>query len=99
DFVATAYLDGGWPAVNAIWANPPTSTSQILHPEKYRAGQQPIRPDLPDLEAMLGSGWSEIDDDNLGELDLRTLIEQYVDRPTADRVMARWAGDHYKLLQ
>jgi hypothetical protein len=54
---------------------------------------------MPDLQARLGSGWSQIDDDDMGELDLRTLVEQYTDRRTADQAADGWAGDHYVLLQ
>lgn len=44
-FVITAYRRGGWKAVDAIYANPPRSTREILHPEEYfaRAGG-PVAP-------------------------------------------------------
>src|SRR5581483_6919367 len=38
DFVVDAFLDGAWGAVDDLWANPPASTAQVLHPEKYLAG-------------------------------------------------------------
>jgi len=34
-FVIDAYRKGGWKAVDALHTVPPTSTSQILHPEAY----------------------------------------------------------------
>ncbi len=34
-FVAEAYRRGGWELVDRLRSNPPLSTSQLLHPEKY----------------------------------------------------------------
>ena len=34
-FVSQIYSEGGWDAVNSVYDNPPTSTEQIIHPEKY----------------------------------------------------------------
>jgi len=34
-FVRSIYNDGGWDAVNAVYENPPTSTEQVIYPEKY----------------------------------------------------------------
>ncbi len=36
-FCAAVAARGGYPALSAVYANPPTSTAQILHPEKYFA--------------------------------------------------------------
>ena len=36
--------DGGWKAIDEAYKNPPVSTEQILHPEKFRA-----KPDLPTM--------------------------------------------------
>src|SRR5205823_972720 len=36
-FCARLTNDGGWEALDAAYHNPPLSTEQILHPEKYRA--------------------------------------------------------------
>ncbi len=36
-FVVTAYKRGGWKALDAVHANPPRSTREILHPEEYFA--------------------------------------------------------------
>lgn len=36
-FVVAAYRRGGWAAVDRIYANPPRSTREIIHPEDYFA--------------------------------------------------------------
>jgi hypothetical protein len=63
----------GWAAVNETIRNPPPSTEQILHPEKYDSGEAPIEVDLVDLSAALGEGWSRTYLDTLGELNIQIL--------------------------
>jgi hypothetical protein len=84
--------------VNRLFENPPQSTAQILHPEKYQAGIAPVAVALPDLAAALGAGWQELDQDVLGEIDHRILIAQYLDRDIAERAADGWAGDRFALL-
>jgi hypothetical protein len=58
-FVQGLQSGGGWRAVDSAFAKPPASTEQILHPDKYTAGEQPDAVTLPsDLAAKVGSGWS-----------------------------------------
>ena len=41
------------------YAKPPDSTEQILHPDKYAAGEAPVAVAFPkDLATRLGTGWS-----------------------------------------
>jgi hypothetical protein len=58
-FVTAIQSNGGWDAVNKVWESPPVSTEQIMHPEKYTAGEQPIDVQLSDLSSKLGSGWKQ----------------------------------------
>lgn len=66
EFVETLHDQGGFAAVDAAFRNPPVSTEQILHPEKYPA-EIPLRVDIPDLLPVLGDGWREYDRNMLGE--------------------------------
>ena len=38
-FVEAVLAQGGWEAVNEVYSRPPTTTEQILHPDKYLAGE------------------------------------------------------------
>jgi hypothetical protein len=98
-FLVPLYRRGGWAAINRVWQNPPASTEQILHPEKYEAGEGPIPLTLPDLSAVLGPGWRRLEETTLGELDWRILFEQYVDTSTAERVGTGWGGDRFQLFK
>ena len=46
-YVSNVQSAGGWPAVNAYFTKMPSSTEQILHPEKYTAGEAPIAVTMP----------------------------------------------------
>jgi len=65
-----------------VYANPPRSTTQILHPEQYWWGKwrkpQPP-PGLPDLSKELGPGWSKTLEGSIGELGLAVLTGSRLD--------------------
>jgi hypothetical protein len=92
-FVLQEYLQGGWKAVDAAYGKPPNSTAQILHPDKYRAGLEPVQVTLPPIAQRLGAGWAEQLTDTLGELDLRIWLQQALPQAEAESVAAGWAGD------
>jgi len=99
-FIRQAFKNGGsYAAIDEIMNNPPESTAQILHPDKYKAGVRPIDVDLPDVTQMLGSDWRRVGSGVLGELDVRVLLEQYGERSEAVRVAAGWAGDRWQLVE
>lgn len=98
-FVASLYRQGGFPAVDAAFENPPLSTAEIFHPDRYLAGLQPVDASFPRVDNTIGGGpWFEIDRDTMGELDLRVLIEQFTDARTAERATTGWTGDEYALM-
>jgi hypothetical protein len=89
---------GYGPRVNRLFENPPRSSAQIIHPQKYLNGVAPIRVMFPDLAAALGEGWQQLEADVLGEIDHRILIQQFLDRRRGDQAAAGWAGDAFALL-
>ena len=92
-FVTRLHADGGWRAVDAAFRDPPDSTEQILHPEKYRAGERPVVVRLPALAPALGTGWRERMRDTLGEVNIQVWAAQ-ASGPTASReAAAGWGGD------
>jgi len=84
--------------MDPLFRNPPRSSAQILHPEKYLQGVEPIPVRFPDLAAALGEGWQQVRKDVLGEIDHRILIQQYSNRETGERAAQGWAGDAFALL-
>ena len=98
-FVYQLWQRGGFDAVNAAFRDPPRSSEQIIHPEKYLAHEPPIGVTLPDLAAALGPGWSLLRTDVLGELDYRILLQQFLGEEAADQGSAGWGGDRFALLE
>ena len=55
----------------------PESTEQILHADKYTAGEAPIAVTLPDdLATRLGSGWTVPLQDTFGEFQLGIWLRE-----------------------
>jgi hypothetical protein len=92
-FVQELYDRGGWGAVNDAYADPPVSTEQILHPERYRADDEPISVSLGSLADTLGSDWQLIFEDPIGELMLRVYLQDQLGADEAARAAAGWGGD------
>jgi hypothetical protein len=99
-FVRQLYQNGGgYAAVDAVYHDPPESTEQVLHPEKYRAKEPPVEVSLPDLSATLGPGWRQINSNVLGELQLRLVLQQLTDQTRAVQGASGWGGDRWQLLE
>lgn len=82
------------PAVNldAVFRRPPQSSEQILHPEKYLAGESPREVEL-DLELFEEEGWRPTATTPLGEVGVRGLLLAGVAAEEAKRAAAGWGGD------
>ncbi len=96
DFVMSLQ-EQGWQAVDAAYADPPSSTEQILHPEKYTADDEPQIITLPPLTDTLGAGWHLVETETLGEFQLNLYLVQRVNQKTADLASQGWDGDRYAL--
>jgi hypothetical protein len=99
-FVAQAYAHGGWKAVDGLYANPPLSTHQIIHPEDYFVHPTPpLSVAVHGYERMMSS-WSKVDDDTYGELLLRIILQRNLGKDASEVALAgRWAGDQMIILQ
>ncbi len=95
-FVWTLYDAGDWAGVDAAWKDPPRSTEQILHPERY-PDDVPRIVTIPPLTTTLGEDWHLRDQDTLGEFMLRLHLEAYLSRAEVDRAATGWGGDRYAL--
>ena len=97
-FVRYLMQHGGWEAVNAAYADPPTSTEQVLHPDRYMVRDEPTTVSLPDLGTSLGEGWRRLDEDTLGEFQTAVLLSpQWEREQQVYGAAAGWDGDRYAL--
>ena len=80
--------------LDAAYADPPTSTEQIVHLEKWDPREEPDEVEVVDLAAALGEGWSEVDDTPVGEVSIRIMLEYFgVARDVAGDASDGWGGD------
>jgi hypothetical protein len=91
------YLKDGWEGVDAIYQNPPQSTEQILHPERYPR-DEPVFLERPDLTPLYEIGWQVAHHDVLGEWLYLAMLEGYLDELAASQAAEGWAGDIAALL-
>jgi hypothetical protein len=96
-FVHALRRRGGWDAVNRAWDDAPTTSEQILHPEKWLAHEAPAKVLAPTF-AALGPGWKLEDEDTEGELGARVAFEEWMDPRAAAEASAGWGGDRGVLV-
>ena len=94
-FVAALYRSGGWEAVDRAFGNPPQSTEQILHPDKYFTEEAPLAVALPELAAALGEGWESKQDDVVGEFGVILLLQTALEEAAVQQAAEGWGGDRY----
>jgi hypothetical protein len=93
-FCTAVFARGGFPALSAVYADPPSSTAQILHPEKYfpETRENPIPVNFADTTFR---GEKPLDENVLGEMGCRILFSRSAAADTADDTAAGWRGDRY----
>jgi len=100
EFVQSLYEEGGFDAVDEAYLNPPISTEQILHPDKYPE-DVPLKVELRDLSGMLGSNWNLLDQNVMGEWYTYLILnksydEAYqIEESRALEASEGWGGDAY----
>jgi hypothetical protein len=99
-FVQGRFASGSWAAVDKVYASPPLSTEQVLHPEKYDAGEAPVTVTIPArLAGDLGKGWKLALQDTFGEFQFGVWLREGGVEPTAAAAAAAgWGGDRLAVL-
>jgi hypothetical protein len=70
----------------------PTSTEQILHPDRYRAGDSPVNLTFADAQSVVYT-------DGLGEYETRVLLTELTgSESTAAAGALGWGGDRYAVF-
>jgi hypothetical protein len=104
----------GFKNVDKALADPPKSTEQILHPEKYinTPRDEPVSITLAPLTDTLGSGWLYGDGGSFGEIDIDLMLSENgvpgvslldfnatEEESDAERAAAGWGGGWYALYE
>ncbi len=97
---------GGYEEVNKVLLEPPISTEQVMHPEKYFTKEPPIQVEVN--VDILGDGWTETDNDVLGEMFLfawllslspDSLLNQLAFLMRLTDAVSGWGGDAVSLAE
>ncbi len=97
-FAQTVYETQGWAGLDQAFTVVPSSTEQILHPEKYLQGNDPPQDVEIPKQAEL-EGWTLVRDNVLGEFDFRTWFRTLLPEEEANRYAEGWGGCRYQLWQ
>ena len=84
-----------WAQLSSLYQDPPRSSSQILHPERYLDRREdPVALPLPDLASVLPPGSRSALEDELGEIGVAEALRRFLGE-SADAI--GWRGDRYAL--
>ena len=93
-FVSQLYASGGWDAVDAVYADLPASTEQVLHSAKYLSHESPLVVKPLDLRSVVGSDWGRGSETTMGEVWISTWLEGIgLGADPAAAAAAGWGGD------
>jgi hypothetical protein len=80
--------------LDAAYLDPPDSTEQIIDVEKWDPRESPIPVEGPDLAAVFGDGWTEVDDTPIGQAFMEDILLYHgVAGEEAQAAAAGWGGD------
>lgn len=94
-FVGDLFRTGGFELVNRAFEKVPVTTEQVLHPERYLAGDRPVSvraPQTPD-------GYNAVVEGTVGELLTRLALSACVKAPVAVAAAEGWGGDAFKIVE
>jgi hypothetical protein len=102
-FVEAVFENGGLEALNSLYEIPPSTTEQIIHPEKYIQGETAVQVESTDLTSLVTPGYTEQFSGSLGEwksfllLTYGTNIKTRLMADEAKIAAAGWGGDHMQI--
>jgi hypothetical protein len=97
-FVEAVRRARGQKGVDDLFVHPPASTEQILHFDKFLAGEQPKEVSINE-EALHADGWRLNVSTPLGEIGIRGLLMSGVDGKQAVSAASGWGGDRSYLFE
>jgi hypothetical protein len=99
-FVQALYDEGGFARVDEAWRQLPVSSEQILHPQRYLAGDAPLTVALAPVSSGQGQELQLVNEDVFGEFLLRQhLAQQPLMAEQIDLVATGWGGGQYAVYQ
>ncbi len=99
--VQAAYERGGFQAVNRLYTHPPQSMEQVLHPEKYFAGNDPpLDVTVVPPKAFAAGGFKSLASGTWGEFNVQIILKEWgLDEAAATKAAEGWGGDRYTVFE
>ena len=91
DFTKSLYEKGGWETVTQAYANPPNTTEQIMHPEKYFAAEPAQTVSTP---SSVEKDWTAMKTDQYGEYFIQIMLSNWLSPNQSKIGAAGWGGDN-----
>jgi len=91
NFIAQLKRAQPWTRIDDVWRAPPSTSEQVLHPEKYLAKEPAVAITAAPIAAL--GARKELRRDVLGELELKVLFAEALPEAEAEKAAAGWGGD------
>ena len=85
------YNDASWEVVNEAYANPPRTTEQIMHPEKYFAQEDALTVET----ASVTGDWNLTKTERFGEYFIFVMLDKWISETEAETAAEGWGGDNF----
>jgi len=85
----------GFLHVDEAYVDPPTTTEQVMHADKYAGREPAIDVQLPDTPI---DGYQNVEESTWGELLFNVMFAQILGQETAGVAAGGWGGDRYRLM-
>ncbi|MFZ7138385.1 MAG: hypothetical protein ACOWW1_08210 [archaeon] len=95
EFVKAIHQQGGWDAVNQAYTSLPTTTEQILHPEKYLSKENALSVEAPTVTG----DWNLTKTDRFGEYFIYVMLDHWISAEDAEEASAGWGGDVFSYYE
>lgn len=98
-FTADVYERGGARALNAVYARPPRSSEEILHPGKYHRQDDPPVWVAFEEDPPAFAGFEVVNENTLGEIGVLTLLSVPLGWFGAACAADGWGGDRFRIYR
>lgn len=88
-FVNELLRSGGAPVLDASFSNPPTTSEQVIDPERFLAGEEALPVTVPPADGEV------VEQGTLGQLVLEMMLTTAVGSASARVAADGWGGDQY----
>ncbi len=93
EFVIAHRANQPWSRIDEVFKDPPDSTEQIIHPEKYEQRERPVAITAQPLTTLAAAGYKDVRRDVLGEMLFRVWFTDRISEAAAAQAAAGWGGD------